>query len=132
MLRLASILLMLTAAGCNTPSREKPLSTDHPANPEANIASYAEPRSRLLALDNLEPVMPARGESPAPEHHRPNDMSEIKHAHASTHSVQHSDTPASQPSLYVCPMHPEVTSTEPGQRCPKCGMKLVLKKENGE
>ena len=25
---------------------------------------------------------------------------------------------------YACPMHPEVTSTEPGT-CPKCGMKLV-------
>jgi FtsP/CotA-like multicopper oxidase with cupredoxin domain len=25
---------------------------------------------------------------------------------------------------YLCPMHPEVTSTEPGT-CPKCGMKLV-------
>jgi FtsP/CotA-like multicopper oxidase with cupredoxin domain len=25
---------------------------------------------------------------------------------------------------YVCPMHPEVTATEPGT-CPKCGMKLV-------
>ena len=24
---------------------------------------------------------------------------------------------------YVCPMHPEVTSTEPG-KCPKCGMNL--------
>src|SRR6266705_948401 len=30
-------------------------------------------------------------------------------------------TPASS---YVCPMHPEVTATEPGT-CPKCGMKLV-------
>jgi FtsP/CotA-like multicopper oxidase with cupredoxin domain len=27
-------------------------------------------------------------------------------------------------SSYVCPMHPEVTSTSPGT-CPKCGMKLV-------
>jgi FtsP/CotA-like multicopper oxidase with cupredoxin domain len=27
-------------------------------------------------------------------------------------------------SEYVCPMHPEVVSTEPGT-CPKCGMKLV-------
>jgi FtsP/CotA-like multicopper oxidase with cupredoxin domain len=26
--------------------------------------------------------------------------------------------------MYACPMHPEVTSTEPGT-CPKCGMKLV-------
>ena len=31
------------------------------------------------------------------------------------------DTPASN---YVCPMHPEVTATEPGT-CPRCGMKLV-------
>jgi FtsP/CotA-like multicopper oxidase with cupredoxin domain len=31
------------------------------------------------------------------------------------------DTPA---SAYACPMHPEVTATEPGT-CPKCGMKLM-------
>jgi FtsP/CotA-like multicopper oxidase with cupredoxin domain len=31
------------------------------------------------------------------------------------------NTPA---SVYACPMHPEVTATEPGT-CPKCGMKLV-------
>jgi FtsP/CotA-like multicopper oxidase with cupredoxin domain len=29
-----------------------------------------------------------------------------------------------QASSYVCPMHPEVTSTDPGT-CPKCGMRLV-------
>jgi hypothetical protein len=28
------------------------------------------------------------------------------------------------PIAYACPMHPEVTSSEPGT-CPKCGMKLV-------
>ncbi len=32
--------------------------------------------------------------------------------------------PDVQADEYVCPMHPEVTSTEPGT-CPKCGMKLV-------
>jgi hypothetical protein len=28
------------------------------------------------------------------------------------------------PSVYACPMHPEVTSTTPGN-CPKCGMNLA-------
>jgi FtsP/CotA-like multicopper oxidase with cupredoxin domain len=32
--------------------------------------------------------------------------------------------PGQGPVLYVCPMHPQVTSQEPG-RCPECGMKLL-------
>jgi FtsP/CotA-like multicopper oxidase with cupredoxin domain len=43
--------------------------------------------------------------------------------------VAQMDDPAAMPAdagpvTYTCPMHPEVTSQEPG-RCPKCGMKLL-------
>jgi FtsP/CotA-like multicopper oxidase with cupredoxin domain len=43
--------------------------------------------------------------------------------------VAQMDDPAAMPEgagpvTYACPMHPEVTGTEPG-RCPKCGMKLL-------
>lgn len=38
---------------------------------------------------------------------------------------------AAQPVVYACPMHPDVTSTKRGKRCPKCGMDLrPVKKEN--
>jgi FtsP/CotA-like multicopper oxidase with cupredoxin domain len=43
--------------------------------------------------------------------------------------VAQMDDPAAMPEAagpvtYVCPMHPDVTSPQPG-RCPKCGMKLL-------
>ncbi|MGE5609451.1 MAG: heavy metal-binding domain-containing protein [Bacillota bacterium] len=36
--------------------------------------------------------------------------------------------PTTAPSVYTCPMHPEVVASKPG-KCPKCGMDLVPKQE---
>ncbi len=35
-------------------------------------------------------------------------------------------------TLYICPMHPQITSPDPKYKCPICGMDLVPKKKAGE
>ncbi|MBI4375418.1 MAG: copper oxidase [Elusimicrobia bacterium] len=60
------------------------------------------------------PESPAKGRHPAPK---------------GTESGSE-QRPASEKPVYVCPMHPDVKSNEPG-KCPKCGMDLELQ-EKGE
>lgn len=52
-------------------------------------------------------------------------------AHELDHPAPAATAPAPAPApavTYVCPMDPEVTSTDPNARCPKCGMRLEAKK----
>ncbi len=147
-----TLLVALSAgllAGCSSPSAP-PLSMDHPANPEAMAAPMRE-RSMTLALD--EPVgsgssdaMPGmqhdmagmkdgsgkmdRG-TPGAETAQPSGQQGGHEGHGSATTgapAAAEQTPATQPdsgqALYACPMHKEVTSTNPNERCPKCKMKI--------
>jgi hypothetical protein len=42
----------------------------------------------------------------------------------SNQTVSHSQQSTSTNMAYMCSMHPEVTSSQPG-KCPKCGMMLA-------
>jgi hypothetical protein len=116
---LASALILLIAA-CSPGPAPVSRSMRDPSNPSAP-----------------EGVLPATA-SPANEHPvgTPRDANggseqagHTHHHHGTTSprpegAARDAGTPA---SVYVCPMHPEVTSPAPG-RCPKCGMDLVPKK----
>jgi len=112
--------LAILLAGCAAPYSEPALSADHPAAPAAASAPMPE-RSRTLDLDLAEPVT-ARPAS--------------RHEHGTETGTGHDDTPvapdvpAGDAPIYTCPMHPDVTSTEPG-RCPECNMKLVPEQAEG-
>jgi hypothetical protein len=72
----------------------------------------AQPTSTSVGTDH-----PANPDAQAAPLTAPNTL------HASAPSPPPTHIATTQP-LYVCPMHPEVTSDKPGQ-CPKCGMTLV-------
>lgn len=83
-------------SGARAPSRFDPSQPDAPESPVLDMAAM------LVTRDPVPEAPPAPAPStPSPRLGAPAD------------------------SVYACPMHPEVTSHEPG-RCPKCGMTLVL------
>lgn len=57
----------------------------------------------------------------------------MPHAHAPAASAHDRHAPSATSedagAIHACPMHPEVTSREPGAKCPKCGMALEKKEQ---
>jgi hypothetical protein len=106
-MRMHCLLVSLALAmggGCAGGVKHSEPGRDHPASPSAAEAPTPPP-SKTLAIDA--PVRPSaeeRGVVP-PE-------------------VRNSATTQSGMMLYACPMHADVTSMNPNDRCPKCGMKI--------
>ena len=140
-LMLAAAAATLSVTGCATPSSPNSLPADHPANPSAT-ETPAQPFSQVLASGDPAASLPNGGGSPTAAQHELGSMPGMSHGdmahggHATPSqapataqtSKPGTATPASAPAtgaaLYACPMHPEVTSTNPNDRCPKCGMKI--------
>ena len=108
-----TILFLLAApllfVGC---AKTPPLvvGPDHPANADAAEAPLP-PASHTLAISDASATQPATAD---------------RGGHQMGQHQMSSPTAGAAAATYVCPMHPEVTSTAPG-KCPKCKMNLVKK-----
>lgn len=114
-------------AGCaSTPPR--PTSADHPANADASatpLPHVTDLRAdRPASAHEADPfTATATATAPAPAQ---GDMTDHSgHQMPSVKEPERASTTQAA-AMYVCPMHPEVTASEPS-KCPKCKMKLVKK-----
>jgi Heavy metal binding domain len=111
-----------------------PLPLENPTNPEV-AGSGAPPKSLLVADATTKAIserlrqVPAAAELPAMEHggmEHGGMHDEGTKPQEQRQSGEASEEQQKPGGVYICPMHPEVTSDKPGN-CPKCGMKLVEK-----
>ena len=99
--RILTTLLYLTLlTGCASQTFQIPLSDNDPANPNAPESTFS-PRPNLL-----------QAEVPVTAEQTP------------TEPTSSTDLPTTAPTMFTCPMHPEIVQSSLG-RCPKCGMRLV-------
>lgn len=90
-------LLFVGCVSVPTPATRSPLSPAHPAAPESTTPS-------------AKPELKGEAEAPA----------------AAVEPAPAGREPAGLAAAYTCPMHPAVSSDQPGT-CPICGMALVKK-----
>lgn len=132
-------ICIAAAAGCSGELAERP-----PANDPGNVAAAEAPYRRPPSYEPdplLSPVPPKSAEAPptgSEQLHSPTatppgnpPLREEPGGHAPAHPADHGSMPGMHhepakpaPTVYTCPMHPEVRQSAPG-KCPKCGMTLV-------
>jgi hypothetical protein len=119
--------LLLVACGGSLPPRSAALDPSNANGPESAPLSVS-----LFATESV-----ASLESDG-AHRETSGEAHAGHGHAAAHEhATHGNSPVPQQqaesseaaAVYTCPMHPEVVSSGPG-KCPKCGMKLVPKKDS--
>lgn len=96
------------------------VSSNHPGSASARVGRLPESTALRSDFDDHGAHAPSASDA----HERA-----ASHDHgggASDAAEGAADAPAA--ARYTCPMHPEVDRAEAGQ-CPKCGMRLVPKKE---
>ena len=89
-----------------------------------------EPSAMLSTSDeNVSPIISAGGSESAPTLTSlvgDSTQSSSSKETALGHAKKHADP------NYVCPMHPEIVTSDPEATCPICGMDLVVLESNGE
>lgn len=129
MFRFVSIVVVLAAAGC-TGVAQTGLPEDHPANEAAPVAALPMMSDTLaLPAGGASEQSPARGDrSRVPDAHAGHGEGHAAPSGLPGHQGHAMPTTTTKPSpgrpLYFCPMHVEVVSAKPDDRCPRCKMKI--------
>ena len=138
-------LLVLALSGCTSGPSAPPITSDHPASPEAAEVPLGLP-SQTLATTNASAIPESNASVPQMQMDSGHDMSGMQHemsnmpmpttepgaaaALSAPREAAASQPATTQAVVYTCVMHPEIISDKPG-KCPKCGMTLVEKKQEG-